>query len=138
VFVGGCVFGFVVWFGSRRVCASFGGFGFGASFVGRGLRFGRVCFFGLSGWFVSFGFGFAVLCRFRFGFLGFGRFRGRFGRSYCGFSLRRFGRFGFFGFARFVVGFLGFRRFRCLVVGLSFRAVFVARLAFLNLYFSYV
>jgi hypothetical protein len=136
--VGGRVFGFVFWCRAWFVCAAFVGFCFGCCFVRRGLRFGRFCFFGLSGWFVSFRFGFAVLCRFRFGFVGFGRFRGRARRSGCGFSLRRFGRFGFFGFAFFVVGFLGFRRFRCLVVGLSFRAFFVARFAFLSCYFSYV
>ncbi len=130
--------GFVVWFWSPVVCAAFGGSGFGGFFVGGGLRFGRFCFCGLSGWFVSFRFGFALLFRFRFGFVGFGRFRGRARRSGCGFSLRRFGRCGCLGFAARVGGFVGLRRFRRLVVGLSFRAFFVARFAFLSCYFSYV
>jgi hypothetical protein len=138
VFVGGCVFGFVVWFRSRFVCASVGGFGFGGFGFGRGLRFGGFRFFALSVRARAVFGCFSLLRRFRFGFLGFGCFRGRFGRSGCGFSLRRFGRCSCLGFAARVVGFVGLRRFRRLVIGLSFRAFFVARFAFLSCYFSYV
>jgi hypothetical protein len=92
----------------------------------------------LSGRVVSFGSRFALLFRFRFGFVGFGCFCGWARRSGRGFSLPLFGRFRFFGFARFVVGFVGFRRFRCLVFWLSFRAFFVAGFAFLSCCFSYI
>jgi len=85
----------------------------------------------VSGRFVSFRFGFALLFRFWFGFVGFGCFCGRFGRSGCRFSVRSGGRFGFFGFALFVVGFVGFYWFGRLVFGLSFRAFFVFLVSFL-------
>ena len=124
--VGGCVFGFVVWFRSRFVCAAFGGFGFGGFRFGRGLRFGGFRFFALSVRARAVVVCFSLLRRFRFGFLGFGCFRGRFGRCGC------------LGFAARVVGFVGLRRFRRLVIGLSFRAFFIARFAFLSCYFSYV
>jgi hypothetical protein len=111
---------------ARFVCAAFGGFSLGGCRFRCRSRFGRFCFFAVSGRFVSLRFGFALFFWVRFWFLGFGRFCCGRGRSCRCFPLCFGGRFRFFGFARFVVGFVGFCRFRRLVCGLSFCAFFAA------------